>query len=208
MSNEFLCSNLSFSYKKKIVFNKFNLNLDAGTLNFWTGPSGSGKSTLAKIICGHCLPESGAITILNKVNPKPSLNRLYIGHENDLFFWQTLRQHFELLKNNSILKSNMNYNTIEDFAKKLQIEHLLNKFPSQISMGEIRRFQILRSIVISPDLIIFDETFSALDLNLKDQILIFLQDFWKKNGSTVVIISHEKAESFNINFDRILKFPV
>lgn len=202
----FEVKNICFNHKEQKVLSNVNLVHPKGHIALWLGPSGGGKTSLAKIICSHLKSCSGQLLIEGKGVTEASLDRLYVCHENDLFMWQTLQRHIDFLLQNVNIVSPPSLNEINEWAEILEIKNLLKKYPSQISMGEARRFQILRSLILKSELVIYDETFSALDSKLKLRIMPKLFEVWKIKNTSVVIISHESDKNFNIIFDQILDF--
>ena len=172
----------------------------------WSGPSGGGKSSLAKIICSHLKINGGELKFFTKQDSPPSLERLYVCHENDLFEWQSFNKHIKFLLSNVKISNPLTLAEIQNYSELLEVGHLLHMYPSQISMGETRRFQILRSLILKSEFVVFDESFAALDSELKKRLMPKLLDIWKKHKTTVVIISHEADKNFNVSFDQALDF--
>lgn len=206
--NAFEVKNITFFHKDQKVLSDMSVAHRQGDLGLWLGPSGGGKTSLAKIICSHLKVNSGQVLIQGKGVTAPSLDRLYVCHENDLFMWQTLQQHINFLLKNVNIPNPPGISEISQWADMLEVSHLLQKYSSKISMGEARRFQILRSLILRSNLVVFDETFSALDGKLKQRIMPKLQEIWKSNNTSVVIISHESDKNFNIRFDQTLDFSL
>lgn len=204
--NAFEVKNITFSHNDQKILSNLNIAHAKGNVALWLGPSGGGKTSLAKIICSHLKISNGELLINGSGVNSASLDRLYVCHENDLFVWQTLQQHINFLLKHVSIKDAPSQDQINTWAEMLEIGELLNKYPSQISMGQARRFQILRSLILKAELVIFDETFSALDSKLKLRIMPKLFDLWKNKKTSVVIISHESDKNFNIAFDQILDF--
>lgn len=204
--NAFEVKNITFSHKDQKILSNLNVAHPKGHVALWLGPSGGGKTSLAKIICSHLKVNSGELLINGQTVNSADLNRLYVCHENDLFIWQTLQVHINFLLKNINIKDAPSMEQIKQWAEMLEISELMNKYPSQISMGQARRFQILRSLILKSELVIFDETFSALDNKLKMRIMPKLFDLWKNKKTSVVIISHESDKNFNIVFDQIVDF--
>lgn len=206
MINSFELKNISFSHKEQKIINRLNLSHKHGDIALWVGPSGGGKSSLAKIICSHLKATAGELKIFGQNVQKAGLDRLYVGHENDLFQWQTFEKHIQFLFAHRYSKKFATEDEIRQYAQMLEIQTLLKKYPSQISMGEARRFQILRALLLKSEIVIFDETFSALDAQLKQRIMPRLNEIWKKNKTSVVIISHESDKNHILVFNQILDF--
>ena len=199
--------NLSYKYSnQKTLFADFNYSQDVNTKALWTGPSGCGKSTLAQLIAGHLPVQSGELNFFGHHLAQPSLDCFYVGPENDLFQWKTLLKQFLFLEQQIKYSRKLSLSQVQLWAEKLEIENLLNKYPAQLSTGEMRRFQILRTLFLNSKSVIFDETFGALDGKLKDRIMPRLSDFWNEHQTNVIIISHEADKIFNFKFDLIRDF--
>ncbi|MBY0555182.1 ATP-binding cassette domain-containing protein [bacterium] len=206
--NAYEVENITFFHKNQKVLSDITVVHKQGDIGLWLGPSGGGKTSLAKIICSHLKVSSGQVLIHGKGVTTPSLDRLYVCHENDLFMWQTLQQHINFLLKNVNIPNPPEMSEINKWAEMLEVSHLLKKYSSHISMGEARRFQILRSLILRSNLVIFDEIFSALDAKLKQRIMPKLLEIWKSKNASVVIISHESDQNFNISFDQTLDFSL
>ena len=86
-------------------------------------------------------------------------------------------------------------NEVDDLLEELGISHCKNKFPSQMSGGEQQRVAIARALAKNPKMLLCDEPTGALDINTGKTILKLLSDMCKKNGITVVVITHNQAIS-------------
>ena len=197
--NIFEIKNLSYSYAEKKIFSNINLSQKKGDIVLWSGDSGIGKSTLAKILTGHIPAFTQSIYVLDSVLTRPRPECLYVCHENDLFPWQTMRQHLDFLQKNLPHLSLADSKKTAFYSEVLELQGLLDKYPSQISMGQARRLQILRSLVLECQFVIFDETFSALDSKLKERLFPQLFRIWKKNETSIIIISHDSIDHLTVD---------
>ncbi|MGZ3690720.1 MAG: ATP-binding cassette domain-containing protein [Pseudobdellovibrio sp.] len=199
--------NLNYSYSNQnVLFENFNYSQGVGTKSLWIGPSGCGKSTLAQLIAGHLPNQAGEVCLFGTHLKRPSLDCFYVGPDNDLFQWRTLEQQFSFLNRQIQYERKLDFSKVRHWAEELEVGHLLSKYPSQISTGEMRRFQILRTLFINSRAVIFDETFGALDGKLKDRIMPRLSRFWNDQQTNVIIISHEADKIFNFKFDLVHDF--
>lgn len=197
---------LSFKHENITIFENFNYTHGTAHKFLWVGPSGRGKSTLAKIIVSHLQPLAGELIFSQKKIYEPGLGRFYVGPENDLFSWKSLEKQILFLHQRIKYDRLISLEKVYKLASQLEIETLFSKFPTQISTGEMRRFQILRALLINSQFMIFDESFSALDAKLKKRIMPHLLEFWNENKTSVVIISHESDKNFDFEFDHVLDF--
>lgn len=160
------------------------------------GPSGSGKTSLMHAISGLATPASGSISIDDrcvfdteqKINvPIDKRNIGYVFQEGRLF------PHMSIEKNllYGVKKGVKNKISFEEVVKLLNLEHLLSSRPSQVSGGERQRTALGRSLLSSPDILLLDEPFSAVDTNLRNQILPFIIRIQQKVNIPILVVSHD-----------------
>ncbi|WP_372776314.1 molybdenum ABC transporter ATP-binding protein [Mangrovibacterium sp.] len=159
------------------------------------GPSGSGKTSLLNAICGLAKPTEGNISINGKkvfstdekINLPVEKRKIgYVFQEGRLF------PHLSVEKN---LRYGMKDEDQQGFFNKivslLNLEHLLKSRPAKISGGERQRTALGRALLSSPELLLLDEPFSALDANLRQQILPFLLKIHKTINIPILVVSHD-----------------
>ncbi|MGI8313977.1 ATP-binding cassette domain-containing protein [Halobacillus mangrovi] len=167
------------------------------------GPSGSGKTTILNCIAGLTNPDQGRIQLKDRIiytaNVKPvPVQKRQIGY---------LFQDYALFPHMNV-KRNIEYGaTDKELTKQLTrvvgIEHLLNKYPRQISGGEKQRVALVRALATEPDLLLLDEPFSSLDTKTREechQELKRLHEMWK---IPIVMVTHDEHEAKNLG-DRII----
>lgn len=167
------------------------------------GPSGSGKTTILNCIAGLTKPDYGRI-ILNERTffdtektciPTQSRNVGYLFQDYALFPHMTVW--------NNITYGMKNESLAEQFMSELQIEHLKDQFPHQISGGEKQRVAITRAIATEPDLLLLDEPFSALDDDTRKRCHDELIRIHKRWDIPIIVVTHNREEA-NLLADRIL----
>ena len=162
------------------------------------GPSGSGKSTLLRLIAGLEKPYSGTITIQGKVVSDqdhlvaPEKRNVGLVVQNKALF-----PHLTVEKNIGfgIRKNQEKTKIIADLLSLFKIEHLSNKYPHEISGGEQQRTAIARSMAPSPELLMLDEPFSALDRELKEELYAELNHIFKERQQTIILVTHDLDEA-------------
>lgn len=177
--------NVSFGYTNQVVLKNIQFTLQKADLILLEGSSGIGKSTLCKLLSGYLQPTSGSIYINASKLEKPGRGVLYIPQEDDLFEWHTLSQHFDFIK--SLANTNLPNTGLLDI---LDLSSLLHKYPKELSAGQKKKAQIYKSYLINPELIIFDETFSAIDQQSTDKILSEFIKIWSSLSCAVIFVSH------------------
>lgn len=160
------------------------------------GPSGSGKTSLMQSIAGLAKPVSGSISIEGNCvfdaekrihMPVEKRNIGYVFQEGRLF------PHMNVEKNllygfKKHVKTKVSFNEVVDL---LNLKHLLKSKPSQISGGERQRTALGRSLLSSPDILLLDEPFSAVDMDLRRQILPFIIRIQQKIAIPIMVVSHD-----------------
>ena len=177
-------SGVSFSVKK-------------GEFVVVAGASGAGKSTILNILGGMDTVSSGEVLVDNNEISKYSQKELISYRRNDIGF---VFQFYNLVQN---LTARENVELAIQICKNpLDIDKVLdsvglkdrkNNFPSQLSGGEQQRVAIARAIAKNPKILLCDEPTGALDYNTGKAILKLLQDTCRKEGVTVIIITHNVA---------------
>lgn len=179
---------IDFRYTDKSpwILKDVSLTIEAGERVGIVGPSGYGKSTLSKIIAGYMNPTSGSVMIDEKPLPKKGMCPV-----------QMIYQHPEYAVNPRWkMKKILNECWIpgEEVLARMGIEKdWLNRWPSELSGGELQRFCIAR--ILSPDVkfLLCDEITTMLDVITQAQIWQVLLDTAKKNGYGMLIITHNMA---------------
>lgn len=185
------------------VIDGVTTDINKGELCVILGPSGSGKSTLLNLIGGldildkgHIIVDGLDISILN--SKKIELyRRNYLG-----FIFQfynlvpnlTVRENIEVCE--YLTDTPLNINELLDI---LGMSTHQNKFPSQLSGGQQQRCSIARALVKNPKLLLCDEPTGALDYHTSKDILSLLENINNKYGTTIIIVTHNKAIKDMVN---------
>ncbi|WP_373820333.1 ABC transporter ATP-binding protein [Glaesserella sp.] len=194
-------SNVNKIFGKVQTIFDVDLEIQDGEFVVFVGPSGCGKSTLLRLIAGLETISSGEIRIGDKV-----VNKLDPSQRGIAMVFQSyaLYPHMNVLENMSIgLKvSGMDKETANqkarDAAKTLQLEHLLNRKPSQLSGGQRQRVAIGRAIVRNPDVFLFDEPLSNLDAELRVQMRLEIANLHESLRSTMIYVTHDQTEAMTL----------
>jgi len=160
------------------------------------GPSGSGKTSLLQSLSGLTTPKRGRIVIGDKVVfdakqkinvPVEKRNIGYVFQEGRLFPHMSVEKNlmygFKIKGNKEI--------GFDEVVDMLGLAHILNSKPAQISGGERQRTALGRSLLSSPDILLLDEPFSAVDMSLRNQILPFILRIQKKVNIPILVVSHD-----------------
>lgn len=191
--------NLKVQYKNKgtnvTAIENINLNIEKGEICTVIGPSGGGKSTLLKVLAGIIKDYDGEVLIAGKdVNPKT--HRIgFIPQNYGLVKWKTVEENIFLSAKIKDKKKNIDKDYYEKILKKLKIENLKNRYPSELSGGQRQRVSIARAFLLKPNLLLMDESFSALDTMTREEVQELFIEVWKENRVTTVLVTHDIREA-------------
>ena len=189
------------SFGENNVISKFNLEVEKGKFIVLLGPSGCGKSTLLRMIAGLEKIDNGKILLENNL-----LNDLLPSKRQIAMVFQSyaLYPHMNVFQNISFgLKSekiskNQIKDKVNEAAKILKIEELLDRRPKELSGGQRQRVAIGRAITRNPKLFLFDEPLSNLDAALRSEMRVEISKLHKKLKSNIVYVTHDQIEAMTL----------
>ncbi|MBZ4672547.1 ABC transporter ATP-binding protein [Deferribacteraceae bacterium V6Fe1] len=170
---------LSFGYDK-LIFDDINVSFNESSISCIFGLNGSGKSTLIELIIGNLKPINGEITV--KIDAKLGV---VLQFPENLIFCNTVYD--EIL---SIAKSKY---VAEQIIKKLNFDDLKGINPHNLSDGQ-KRMMFIMSILYCYDICIFDEPFTSMDHETKNNIKKMFKDF-KNEGKTIVYTTNRRMDT-------------
>ncbi len=197
-------NNLNKSFGSKQILKDLNFTVDSGEFLSILGPSGCGKTTLLRILIGLEKSDSGSILKDNSdiSNLHPSKRGMGIVFQNyALFENMTVLQNVEyaLLHNKDFVEKYSKQQSREKVEKTIHdvgLSEHMNKRPTSLSGGQQQRVAIARTLVMKPEIILFDEPMSALDVDTRLSLRAELKRIQKKYGSTMIYITHDQEEAF------------
>ena len=181
-----------------------DITLSVGENEFFSicGPSGSGKTTILSLISGMLLPESGSISLSDKKITGPTRDIGYMLQKDHLFEWRTVYENvilgLEIRKDNSPKKRER----VLDLLKKYGLYEFKDSYPSSLSGGMRQRVALIRTLALSPRLLLLDEPFSALDYVTRISVQSDVYKIIKSEKITTILISHDISEAISMS-DRI-----
>ena len=204
--------NLTVSYKKFTALNNINIKIKENDIIGIIGKSGSGKTTLSNIISlinknylGNYYYKNINIKKLDIKNINKKIQIVFQNPDSSLNPKQKI---IDCLKEILII-NNIKYkkSIIIDNLKKVDLdESILNKYPHQLSGGQKQRVSITRVLLSKPEIIIFDESVSSLDVNTQSYVLNLIKKIYIKYNYTIIYISHNiSTVSFLCNKIYVLK---
>jgi len=201
--------NLSKYFGKLYVLKNINLDLHKQEVLVIIGPSGAGKSTLIRCINRLEEPNKGEI-IFNgkKIDSKTDYNKLreqigMVFQKFNLFAHLTALQNITLPLKIVKKKSEEEANKIAiEYLSKVGLKDRANHYPIQLSGGEQQRVAIARALSLEPQIMLFDEPTSSIDIELIKDVLDVMKNL-AKEGMTMIVVSHEMGFAKEVG-DRII----
>ncbi len=160
------------------------------------GPSGCGKTSLLRIMAGVQNNFEGRVR-LDGEDLKPTLHRIaYIPQNSGFLRWKTIRNNCLLpVKIRKLPLDREVYSRLREITNRMEIEDILDRYPSQVSGGQLQRAAVARSLMIKPDLLLMDEPFSALDALTREYAQNMLRCVLKDFKATAVLVTHSIEEA-------------
>ena len=194
---------LTYQHEKNssnYLFEHLSLSLKKGSFTTLVGPIGSGKSTLVKILLGLLKVDSDIKIEDLALSPNNlKLIRSMIGvvfeNPNEIFVTETVMDEIAFTLENQNKSKNEIWRKVKAIAKKIGIEHLLERNPHTLSEGEKRLVSLASALVKNPKIIILDDALSMIDELEKKQILSILKEICKKEKKTILNITNDLNES-------------
>ncbi|MCZ7886899.1 MULTISPECIES: ABC transporter ATP-binding protein [Agrobacterium] len=197
---------LDKSYGALRIVKGIDLEINDGEFVVFVGPSGCGKSTTLRMVAGLESITGGEVKIGDRVvNKLPPRERdiAMVFQDYALYPHKTVRENMGFsLKVRGVSASQANA-SIDEAAKMLGIEHLLDRRPGQLSGGQRQRVAMGRAIVRRPQVFLFDEPLSNLDAKLRGQVRTEIKRLHQQLGTTIIYVTHDQVEAMTLA-DRIV----
>lgn len=196
-------NNVTVAYdQKNNILKNFNLNVEKGEFVSLLGPSGCGKTTTLRLIAGFNEAKEGQFLFDGRDYTKVPVHKRNFGF---VFQGHALFPHLNVYENVAFgLKlrktdSKAMKSKVHEILEVVNLKGFEDRYPAQLSGGQRQRVAIARSLVIQPDLLLFDEPLSSLDANLRVQMRMEIRRIQKELKVTTVYVSHDQEECFSIS---------
>lgn len=178
-----------------LVLDNLNFDVDEGEFLCIVGPTGCGKTTFLNSLTRLYEPTAGDILVNGiPVDPKKQ-NISYIFQEYSSFPWQTVEQNIRFgLEIKKVPKEEADAN-VEEMLDIVGLTKFRNYYPSQLSISMLQRVAIARAFATKPELLLMDEPYGQLDIDLRFKLEDELIKLLKKTGTTVLFITHNIEEA-------------
>ncbi len=201
------------SFGNNHVLKHVDLDLHKGESLVVLGKSGSGKSVLIKCIIGLIKPDNGSINVLGKNVTEldhVQLDELrarvgFLFQSNALYDSMTVRENLEFpLRRHALNLSREKINELVlEALNNVGLEHTIDMRPAELSGGMKKRIALARTLILKPEIILYDEPTAGLDPITSTEISILMHELSKKYKTSSIIISHD-MNCVKITSDRIV----
>lgn len=183
--------NLSVSYGSNSVLQDVTFDIENAEFISIIGKSGTGKTTLLNALAGF-IKYNGEVKIEDSIG--------FCFQNHSLFYWMTVAENigFGLSNMNKANKKD----TVNEVLKKIDLIEYGNKYPKELSGGQMQRVALGRAIAYNPNVLLLDEPFSSLDIFTRDQMMDWLLKLISELKITVVMVTHYLDEAL-VLADRI-----
>ena len=189
--------------REVVAISKVTFDVAAKEFVAIVGPSGCGKSTILNLTAGLDAPSHGRVTIGGVPVTGPSSSVGFMLQKDLLLPWRTIVRNVEFgLEARGVAKADRRQRALSELAR-CKLTDFTNHYPYQLSGGMRQRAALARTLAISPDIVLLDEPFSALDAQTK---LLLQKSFGQtiaSTGTTTVLITHDLTEAVAMA-DRII----
>jgi len=185
--------------------NHVSLSIRRGEIFSLLGPSGCGKTTLLRMLAGFESPEFGRILLDGKdiTDLQPNERKVNTVFQNyALFPHMTVRENIAFGLRIRKLPREQIEDEVDKMLTMIQMQEHADKHPSEISGGMKQRAAIARALILKPEVLLLDEPLAALDLKLRQKMLLELSLIHDEVGITFIYVTHDQGEAMSIS-DRI-----
>lgn len=200
-SRNITLTGVSKRYRHEPVLENFSLVIPGGKFFVLLGPSGSGKTTILRLIGGFETPDTGNIFLGDRdITYVPSNQRKI----NTVFQNYALFPHLTVFDNVAYplkvrgIEAHEIDERVSDILKTVHLEFHRSKYIEQLSGGQQQRVALARAIINKPDVLLLDEPLAALDLTLRERMLMELVELQDTLKTTFVYVTHDQLEALTV----------
>lgn len=193
-----------FGHTRQQVLFDVSLELEKGSCLGILGESGSGKSTMGRVLCGLLKPDSGEVLLegesvyASRKGRRALQNKLSIVFQDYTTSANPRFRVADILKEGLYVRKRREKEKLDEAAEVKRLLELVgldeafaDRFPHELSGGQLQRVCIARSVACNPEIILFDEAISSLDAHTQVQIMDLLQELKERLSLTYIFITHD-----------------
>ncbi len=185
------------------VLCNMNLTVEQGSFVVVVGPSGCGKSTFLNIMAGLLPATSGSIYYKDSpvIAPRPEMG--YLTQKDTLMPWRNVERNIEMPLEIRGVEKRLRKSIVSEWIQKVGLKGFEKHFPHELSGGMLRRAGLARMLSTTPETLLLDEPFGALDAQLRLELQGELLNLWHGSGKSVIFVTHDIEEAIVLG-DRVV----
>ena len=183
------------------VIPDIDLTMPDGQVTVLLGPSGCGKSTLLRMIAGLETPSGGEVRIAGRLmNDVPPAERgcALVFQNYALYPHKTVRQNLAFPLRMAKVSATEQQRSVDEIAATLELTPLLDRYPRQLSGGQRQRVAMGRAMIRRPEVFLYDEPLSNLDLELRVRLRLEIARMQRLLKATAVYVTHDQTEAMTL----------
>ncbi len=194
-------SNVTKRFGDFVALDDVSVDISSGSLTALLGPSGGGKSTLLRVIAGLESPDEGVVEIGGVDSTTLPPQRRNVGF---VFQHYAAFKHMTVAKNVAFglsirkrPKEEINAR-VRELLELVHLENFADRYPAQLSGGQRQRMALARALAVSPDVLLLDEPFGALDAQVRKELRAWLRRLHDEVHVTTVFVTHDQEEAMEV----------
>lgn len=195
--------NMTLGYGSRTVLENLSLQLHRGEIGCLLGASGCGKTTVLRAVAGFEIPVTGQIEIQGKMVSGKAHHIAPEKRQVGMVFQDyALFPHLNVRDNIAFglhaLGAADKKARVAELLDLVGMQNLETRFPHQLSGGQQQRVALARALAPKPSLLLLDEPFSNLDVELRERLGLEVRNILKKTGTTAMLVTHDQHEAFAV----------
>lgn len=189
--------------QESVVLSDVNLEVEQEGFTVIVGPSGCGKSTLLNIIAGLLPATLGRVYYKDSLVARPRLEVGYLTQKDTLMPWRNVKKNIEMPLEIRGVSQKERQSTASKLIETVGLKGFEKLYPHELSGGMLRRACLARMLSTSPETLLLDEPFAALDAQLRLEMQGELLNLWSGSGKSVLFVTHDIEEAIVLG-DRVI----
>ncbi|MBP1848139.1 NitT/TauT family transport system ATP-binding protein [Rhizobium petrolearium] len=203
MMKELRLESVQIAYGAKTVLEKIDLTVQGGEIICLIGASGCGKSTLLNAVAGLVPIRSGSIVLNDSPVVGPAADRVMVFQDDAVFPWMKVRDNIEFGLKVKRIPPAERQRIVEEKLAAVELTHAANLYPRELSGGMRKRVDLARALAVSPQMILMDEPYGALDAMTKERLQVQFLKVCEETNATSLFVTHDIEEALFLG-DRIV----
>ncbi len=186
-----------------VALREFDLEIEQGSFVTILGRSGCGKSTMLNLLSGLTRPSAGEVHYKGQKLTGPRIDIGYLTQSDTLMPWRDVQRNVEMPLELRGTEKDARRTAAADLIRRVGLKGFEKHYPRELSGGMRRRASLARMLANSPETLLLDEPFGALDAQLRSELQAELLRLWEGSGQTVIFVTHDIEEALLMG-DRVV----